>query len=97
MRIKLNLKKHCIETETKRLYNRCVSQYFKPHADREHLEKKIELLLCALELFDFAHLRSAYPELAGHNDDDIALIFNEQNKAVIIINGKNIDPLPLNG
>ena len=92
MRIKLNLKKHCIETETKRLYNLCVSQYFKPHADREHLEKKIETLQSALEWFDFAHLRSAYPELAGHNDDDIALATNEQNKAVIVINGKKIDP-----
>ena len=44
MIIELDLSKHCIETEIKRLYNRSVSQYFKPDTDKALLEKQIDVL-----------------------------------------------------
>lgn len=92
MKIKLNLTKHCIETETKRLYNRFLSQYFKPNADKKQLEGRIEILQNALERFDFARLRSAYPELAGNRRDDVALVTRKQHELILVINGKEIDP-----
>ncbi len=93
MNIKLNLSKHCIETEAKKLYNQFLSQYFKADTDKERLEEQIEILKTILEQFDFPGLRSRYPELAGHHDTDIFISKNKQNQTVIIIVGKETKPL----
>ena len=69
MKIILDLSKHCIETEIKRFYNRSVSKYFKPNADKAGLEREIEILREVLETFDFKRLRNTYPQLAGHQND----------------------------
>ena len=90
--IKLDLSSHCIQTETKRLYNRCVSEYFKSDEDKEQLEKQIEILKTILERCDFPLLRSKYPELAGNRDDEVALTADEQDRIVILINGEEVDP-----
>ncbi len=89
MKIKLNLSRHCIETETKRLYNQSVLKYFKAD-DKDRIEKQIEILQHALQTLDFGKLRSTYPELAGHCDDHIELSVNEKNQIIIRINGKEI-------
>jgi len=89
MKIKLNLSRHCIETETKRLYNQSVLKYFKTD-DKDRIEKQIEILQHALQTLDFGKLRNTYPELAGHCDDDVELSLNNQNQIIILINGKEI-------
>ena len=89
MKIKLNLSRHCIETEIKRLYNQSVLKYFKAD-DKDRIEKQIEILQHALQTLDFGKLRSTYPELAGHRDDHVELSFNNQNQIIILINGKEI-------
>ena len=89
MKIKLNLSRHCIETETKRLYNQSVLKYFKAN-DKDRIEKQIKILQYALQTLDFDKLRSTYPELAGHCDDHVELSLNNQNQIIILINGKEI-------
>ena len=89
MKIELNLTRHCIETETKRLYNQSVLKYFKSD-DKDQIEKQIEILQHALQTLDFGKLRSTYPELTGHCDDNVELTINDNNQIIILINGKNI-------
>lgn len=89
MKIKLNLSRHCIETETTRLYNQSVLKYFKAD-DKDRIEKQIEILQRALKTLDFGKLRSTYPELAGHCDDHVELSMDDHHQIVIHINGKQI-------
>ena len=89
MKIKLNLSRHCIETETKRLYNQSVLKYFKAD-DKDNIEKQIEILQHALQTLDFGKLRSTYPELNGRCDDHVELSVNDQNQIIVRINGKGI-------
>ncbi len=94
MEIKLDLSRHCIETEIKKMHDRAIYQYFK--RDKEHgfktkqekktLENRIELLEQALKTFDFGFLRSNFVTLAGNNNDDI-ILSRENNQFVIFING----------
>ena len=65
MEIKLDLSKHCIETESKIVYNRLTRCYFKSGSNKEDLELAIESIKSFLEQVDFAKLRHTYPELAG--------------------------------
>jgi len=89
VKIKLNLSRHCIETETKRLYNQSVLKYFKAD-DKDHIEKQIVILQHALQTLDFGKLRSTYPELTGHCNDQVELSVNNQNQIIVHINGKEI-------
>ena len=89
MKIKLNLTRHCIETETKRLYNQSVLKYFKTN-DKDQLEKQMKILQHALKTLDFKKLRSTYPELAGHCNEHVELSADEQNQITVLINGKKI-------
>jgi hypothetical protein len=88
MQIQLNLSNHCIETEIKRLHERCISNYFKKSKARAALEKDIALLEDALATFDFGMLRSRYPQLNGHSDASIALGPAENGRAQIWIDGE---------
>jgi len=92
MKIKLNLKKHCVETELKRLYNRSLSQYFKPGSNQEQIEKIIDVIKTVLENSNISNLRSKYPELAGKSEADIVLTTDRQDQVVILINGLEINP-----
>jgi len=91
--IRLDLRRHCIETEAKKLYNRKVGQYFKAEQGRGLLEAEIDLLKVALETFDFGRLRSAHPMLAGKSDCSVAIKLAKPNNLVIIIEDKQIEPL----
>ncbi len=42
--IKLDLSRHCIETEIKKQYNKKISQYFKTDSNKKALEAEIEIL-----------------------------------------------------
>jgi len=91
MKIELDLRHHCIATEVKKIYNRAISHYFKPDADIEQLEKKIEILKKLLETSDFAHLRNTYPELRGHSDIKAHIKTMDDGKVFMLLNGKRID------
>ncbi|MFP4226931.1 MAG: hypothetical protein ACLFRF_09390 [Desulfobacterales bacterium] len=93
MIIKLNLSRHCIETEMKRQYNKTISDYFKKKAgeDRQALETRIDLLQQGLETFDFNRLRAQYPELRGEAPAAVELTETADQKPQLLINGKAID------
>jgi hypothetical protein len=90
--IELDLRRHCIQTETKKLYNQCIAQYFNSGLDKKQLEARIKILKTIMERCDFPRLRSRYPELAGNREDEVALALDEQDRIVILINGKEVDP-----
>ena len=92
MKIKLNLKKHCVETELKRLYNRSLSQYFKPGCNQKQNEKIIDVIKTVLENSNISNLRSKHPELSGNSEADIVLITDRKDQVVILINGLEINP-----
>ncbi|MBS3758549.1 MAG: hypothetical protein KGY61_07785 [Desulfobacterales bacterium] len=93
MNIKLDLSRHCVETEMKRQYNKTISAYFKkkPDEDKQALEAQIDLLQQGLETFDFNRLRGEYPELRGEEVAEVELSATEDDKPQILINGKAID------
>jgi hypothetical protein len=93
MKLELNLRKHCVETELKRLYNRSLSKYFEPGCNREKLEKIIDVLKTVLENSNFSNLRSTYPELSGKSEANIVLTTDRKDYVVILINGIEINPL----
>jgi len=84
VKIRLDLSRHCIETEIRRLYNTSVSRYFRDPDSREALEIKIDVLQKALERLDFPFLRSHYASLAGGVERDIFLVFNADEGLQII-------------
>ncbi len=93
MNIKLNLSRHCVETEMKRQYNKTISTYFKKKTsdDKQSLETRIDLLQQGLETFDFNRLRNQYPELRGEVAADVELSATDDQKPQILINGRVID------
>lgn len=90
MNIKLNLKRHCIETEVKRLYNKALSQCLKPGADIKYFEKHIEVLKKLLEECDFSGLRDLYPELRGHSEVEASLRAENIDEIYIIVSGREL-------
>lgn len=90
MKIVLNLKKHCIETEIKRRYNHSLSQYFKADADKEVLEQEIGMLKTALENFDFPALRSGHKALAGNSGAMVELVGSDTGLPLIVVDGEKI-------
>ncbi len=71
--IRLDLRRHCVETEIKRRYHLALGAYFRPGADRAQLEARIGLLKRALEGFDFPGLRGRHPELCGGSSQPVVL------------------------
>lgn len=89
--MKLDLSKHCIQTEIKRLYNRSVSRYFKLEREDPQLAATIELLKAALEGLDFSRLRSDYSELAGGRGDcAVELVAGAKGGVVVRIEGREV-------
>ena len=92
MKIKLNLNNHCVETELKRLYNRNLSQYFKPGSNQKQIEKILDVIKTVLENSNISNLRGKYPELSGNSEADIVLTTDRKDQVVILINGLEINP-----
>ncbi|MDY6825395.1 MAG: hypothetical protein SWH68_16605 [Thermodesulfobacteriota bacterium] len=90
--IPLDLSDHCIQTETKRVYNRMVSRSLKSGDIDEATEAGIELLKEALETLDFPRLRSQHAALAGGGDDEVAISRNENDAIMVLINQEPVDP-----
>jgi hypothetical protein len=90
MKIHLDLSKHCIETAIRKQYHLNISRYFKIPEDREKLQAEIEVLINALEHFDFSFLRRTYPELEGHCSHEVVLEADERHHPVIRLNGERI-------
>ncbi|MFZ5565120.1 MAG: hypothetical protein ACOZBW_13815 [Thermodesulfobacteriota bacterium] len=89
----LDLSRHCIQTEVRRLHNRLLSQCLRSPAPDDPTEKKLELLQQALETWDFPALRAAHPELAGGREADVALVEGPDSRLTIVINGRSLPPL----
>ncbi len=94
MDIRLNLERHCIETEIRRRYNRAVADCFKAKADMPELERRVEMLKTALETFDFPQLRRRFPELAGSGEAAVALTRRGGGPLCVTIDGAPVYPLP---
>jgi hypothetical protein len=91
LRIRLDLSRHCIETEMKRRHRRLVDRALKSMAFAESLEGEIELLRQSLEQFDFGLLRVRYPALAGGGTELVELEKDEQGAPKIRINGQPVE------
>lgn len=66
--LEIALNGYCIETGSKRTYERLLGRYFRSsisRQDRSILEKQIEGITFFLNHADFKCLRSQYPELNG--------------------------------
>jgi hypothetical protein len=93
MRISLDLRRHCIETEIRRIYNRSISEFFKTEeSERPALERRIELLEQALKTLDFNFLRSTYPPLAGGAESEVTLGAASEGDLFLILDGEKIGP-----
>lgn len=93
MNIKISTKRHCVETEIRRQYNRAISAYFKTGDENEKkdLENRIELLQHALETLDFNALRNRHADLRGESDADVRLTGDDSGQLQITINGEKIE------
>ncbi|MFP4444783.1 MAG: hypothetical protein ACLFPD_00875 [Desulfosudaceae bacterium] len=92
IRIDLDLSRHCIQTETRRIYNRLVSECLQSAEIDGDMEEKVDFLVHVLETFDFAQLRSAYPELAGGGGAEVALIREDSGRLAIQIDDRVVAP-----
>jgi hypothetical protein len=91
MEIALDLSRHCIETEVKRLYERSISDYFKAGVEAKPLlERTIAMLHQAIETMDFPRLRAQFPPLAGGTGEKVALSFAGDEPLVKIGHAKPI-------
>jgi hypothetical protein len=90
LKVKLDLSRHCIQTELKRLLNRNLSQYFGKEASYSELEENIELVATALKTLDFSFLRSHFPDLAGESQKNIALFADSAGTFYISMDGQDI-------
>ncbi|GAB6097534.1 hypothetical protein JCM14469_37880 [Desulfatiferula olefinivorans] len=91
MDIRLDLTHHCIATETKKRYNRALSDYFRHKGDAKRLEAEIECLKTALEQLDFPGLRNHCSELAGHSDAVIILSCRPDGGLALTVDGRPLD------
>jgi hypothetical protein len=90
--IQLNLSKHCIKTELKRLYNETLSILVGSAAPDPYLEKRYQNLVAALENLDFQKLRGENPQLAGGSQNiKIELVFSEKGNISILIDGDKVE------
>jgi hypothetical protein len=92
IKIELDLKRHCIETDIRKQYNRYLSRYFQSSEDRDNIEQKISLLKHALETLDFGQLRVKHPDLSGHTQKQVVLSWNGMSMLSIRIGTKQVNP-----
>lgn len=89
--IELDVSRHCIASEVKRLHNRRISDYFKGRGDKESLETQIALLTRALEELDLPALRGKDARLAGGEAVDVVLKGVEGKPLAITVSGEPVD------
>jgi hypothetical protein len=89
--IHLDLRRHCVETEIKKLYNLALAGYFKPGCDRPELEARIGLLKLALENFDFPGLRSRHSDLCGGSSQRVVLFEEPEGEPQLRVGDALVD------
>ena len=94
--LELNLAKACIETETKRTYERLLREYLRkstPAQQRRILARRIEALKIFLEHADFGYLRTNYAALRGQASTRITLLLsNNPYETEIVLGDGRIRP-----
>lgn len=89
MEFKLDLRRHCIETELKRCSHRLLSTCLKDPAAAEAWAKTVESLEHVLRNADFARLRTDHPRLSGgHNA--AAVLSERDSRWVVCLEGEEI-------
>ncbi|MBU2647447.1 hypothetical protein KKI24_22260 [bacterium] len=91
MELTLDLSKVCIETASKRAYNRRLLSYFKKNGDKALLELEIEMLLRFISETDFQALRDRSLDLCGGTDAVIVLKLSEEGTIGLYANGMEIE------
>ena len=95
--IKIDINGYCIETGSKRTYERLLGRYFDKSIsgrDRTILEKQIEGITFFLKHADFKRLRSQYPELNGARTMQLILkIPKNKHEMTIEYHGIEIAPI----
>jgi hypothetical protein len=71
----------CIETLSKREYERTLNLLLKEGSVNEELGERLEVLRLFLESTDFSHLRSQYERYLMEGKEVTFLIYPEQGKA----------------
>jgi hypothetical protein len=85
MKIPLDLKKHCIETEIRLQFENAMASYFRgDEARRRELEARLVLLESALKSLDFSRLRSRHPALAGGGHAKVYLELGQSGPVVVL-------------
>ncbi len=88
-KIQLDLSRHCIESEIRRVHNRAVSAYFRADGKREHLEQTIAVTRTALESMDFPALRTRHTPLAGNTNRRVVLVL-DRGEAIVYLDRQPI-------
>ena len=91
MEIILDLSKHCIETEIRRVYHQALSRLLKNRQDTTGAEDILTLTMEALETFNFGMLRSQYPALCGHTIAQVVLT-RIKEKPHLYLDDQRIEP-----
>jgi hypothetical protein len=92
MRIRLDLTRHCIETELRRRHEAAMSRYFKKPGARTSIEGELVLLEKALAAFDFGRLRSRWPVLAGGEKSAVHLTADDTGRPFLLAGRHRIHP-----
>ena len=90
--IQLDLRRHCIETDIRKQYNQCLSQYFQSSDDRHLIEQRISLLKHALETLDFRQLRNKHPELCGQTHRKVFLYWHDRTTPGVGLDDTKVSP-----
>jgi hypothetical protein len=95
MEILLDLSRHCIETQAKKVYEQELGRYFKAGPEnRPLLEQRIELLKNFLEGVDFGDLRARHPALSGNNPE-AAVLLGDSGSSGFLVKVAGLDFTPL--
>jgi hypothetical protein len=92
-RIDLDLSRHCIQTASRRCYEKALSECLRSKGESGNLESRVDLLQQALETLDFSLLRSRWPELAGGCTANVGL--SREKGRIFVHIGTRRFPAPL--
>jgi len=96
MEIILDLTRHCIETASKKEYERLIRQYFKTTATQKEkiiIEKQINALKYFLEKADFPELRNRCTNTISVEKKAVLIILQHFEKMHIRFNNATLYPI----
>ena len=93
MEIIIDTSGHCIETASKKEYERLIQQYFKSDpAEKSILEQQIEALAYFLEYADFPGLRNQYHAMGPSGKTSVLVIPQTLKHMHILLDRKTVYP-----